>query len=48
MASITGLNFRKTSSSPPIHSASFRLSAPRGPPLTGESSMWTPRDLNTA
>src|SRR5262245_24018262 len=42
MASSTGLWRLNTVSSPLTHSASLRLLAPAGPPLTGESSIATP------
>src|SRR5689334_352775 len=43
MASSTGLWRSKTARSPPTHSASFRVRAPCGPPLTGASSRCRPR-----
>ena len=48
MALSTGLWRAKIASSPPTQSASRPVSAPRGPPLTGASSMWIPRAWKAA
>src|SRR3989442_3469768 len=48
MASSPALSRLKTVSSPPPQRASPRVSAPRGPPPTGASSIWIPRASNTA
>src|SRR5438034_3393723 len=45
-ASSTVLYLSNTVRSPPTHSASLRVRAPLGPPLTGASSRCTPRAAN--